>query len=97
MELLYFMVLMVFICIGFYIAHRVCKNTSLVVRLILLAPMLTAIFSLMSMLGGSYTVCLADIIRELGWIATYVLLAMLLSGKRLLRNIDMGEREVCLG
>lgn len=96
MELLYFMVLLVFICIGFYIAHRVCRNTALVIRLVLLAPMLSAIFTLMCMLDGSYTPFIADIVRELGWIATYILIAMLLAGKRLLRNIDM-ERKECLG
>lgn len=93
MELAYFIVLIVFICIGFYIAHRVCKNTSLVVRLVLLAPMLSAIFTFMCMLDGSYTPYIADIVREIGWIATYILIAMLLAGKRLLRNIDM-KREV---
>lgn len=92
MEILQLILLSIFILIGFYIAHRVCKGTRLIIRLILLAPLLTACFKIIIILEGNYISHFVDAIREIGWIATYILIAMLLAGKRLLRNIDM-ERE----
>lgn len=88
MEITLFLILSLYLVIGFFIAHRVGKGTKLWVRIVLLSPMLTACLMMISLLEGTYQSHFADIVREIGWVCTYILLALLLTGKRLLINID---------
>lgn len=88
--------LLLYIPIGFYIAHRVCPTTKLYLKIIILLPTFTAILSLSQMITAEYNPHLMDLFREISSLIVYILLAFLLSGKRILKNIDSDgicERE----
>ena len=90
-----FLVLLATVVTGVYIAYRLCNDTKLVVRLILLLPMCSAVFSLNLMLANDYIPSVFSLLRESSILVLYVLIAILLKGKRLLKNIDsICEREI---
>lgn len=80
--------LFLYIPIGLYIAHRVCPKTNIFLRLIILLPALTSILTLVAIIGNQYNIELLDLFREISSILVYGLLGLLLSGKRILKNID---------
>lgn len=93
--ILSFIVLLATVLTGVYIAYRLCNDTKFIVRLILLLPMCSAVFSLNLMLANDYIPSIFSLIREFSIFILYVLIAILLKGKRLLKNIDsICEREI---
>ena len=86
--LISFIILLLTAFVGIYIAYRLCSSTKLVVRLILLLPMLSAVFNLNMLLANDYTSTTFGIVRELSTLILYILVALLLRGNRLLKNID---------
>ena len=83
-----FVILFSTVVVGLYIAYRLCNNTKLIVRLILLLPMLSAMFNLNMLLANDYTATTLGVVRELSTFVLYMLVALLLRGNRLLKNID---------
>jgi len=78
--------LFLYIPIGIYIAHRICPKTHLFLRLILLFPTMAAIATIVSV--TQHNTHLLDLLRECSSLLIYSLLALLLTGKRILKNID---------
>ena len=90
-----FIILLTTVLIGLYISYRLCGGTKLVIRLILLLPMFSAVFNLNMLLANDYSATTLGIVRELSNLVLYVLVAFLLRGKRLIKNIDsICEREL---
>lgn len=83
-----FVILLLTVFVGMYIAYRLCSRTKLVVRLILLLPMLSAVFNLNMLLANDYTSTTLVVVRELSTLILYILVALLLRGNRLLTTID---------
>ena len=83
------------VCVGVYIAHRVSRETKLVVRLILLLPMFSAVVDLDRLLTGDCVFTVLDIVREFSILVLYILIGFLLKGSRILKNIGtICEREI---
>lgn len=80
--------LLLYIPIGIYIAHRICPKTNIILRLIILLPAISAILTIIAIIANQYNSQLLDIFREISSILVYMLLGLLLSGKRILKNID---------
>jgi len=78
--------LFLYIPIGIYIAHRICPKTNFFLRLILLFPTIAAIATIVSV--TQHNTHLLDLFREFSSLLIYSLLALLLTGKRILKNID---------
>ena len=90
-----FTILLCTVLVGVYIAYRLCSHTKLVVRLILLQPMFSAVFNLNMLLANDYTSTTLWVVRELSTLVLYILVALLLRGRRLLKNIDsICERDL---
>ena len=83
-----FVILLLTVFVGMYIAYRLCSRTKLVVRLILLLPMLSAVLNLNMLLANDYTSTTLGVVRELSILVLYILVALLLRGNRLLKTID---------
>lgn len=83
-----FVILLLTVFVGMYIAYRLCSRTKLVVRLILLLPMLSAVLNLNMLLANDYTSATLGVVRELSTLVLYILVALLLRGNRLLKTID---------
>ena len=80
--------LFLYIPIGIYIAHRICPKTNIFLRLIILLPAISSILTIIAIIANQYNTQLLDIFREVSSILVYALLGLLLSGKRILKNID---------
>lgn len=83
-----FVILLLTVFVGMYIAYRLCSRTKLIVRLILLLPMLSAVLNLNMLLANDYTSATLGVVRELSTLVLYTLVALLLRGNRLLKTID---------
>ena len=80
--------LLLYIPIGIYISHKICPQTNFYVRIIMLLPVFTVIATISQIIMNEYNAPLMDLLREISSLITYVLLAFLLTGKRILKNID---------
>lgn len=80
--------LLLYIPIGIYISHKICPKTNFYIRIIMLLPAMTAIATLNQIIINEYNAQLLDLFREASSLITYILLAFLLTGKRILKNID---------
>ena len=80
--------LLLYIPIGLYIAHRICPKTNFYIKIIMLLPAITAIVTLNQIIINEYNAHLMDLFREISSLIMYILLAFLLTGKRILKNID---------
>ena len=80
--------LLLYIPIGLYIAHRICPKTNFYIKIIMLLPAITAIVTLNQIIINEYNAHLMDLFREISSLIMYILLAFLLTGKRVLKNID---------
>ena len=78
-----------YIPIGIYIAHRVCPTTSFLLRFVFLCPAMAAIATIVMV--NEHNAQILDIIREISSLLIYAILAYLLTGKRILKNIDSSE------
>lgn len=85
--------LLVYIPLGIYIAHRICPGTSIFLRIIILLPSILAIFTLTSFLGNKCDTQILDLFREISSLLIYMLLALLLTGRRILKNIDSNQES----
>jgi hypothetical protein len=74
-QLLFVLIILVKICIGFYCAKELTCDNPLWVRLIVLGPALTGFYVLIEMLQGGYTAYFGDILRTVAVIALYLLVA----------------------
>lgn len=83
-----FVILLLTVFVGMYIAYRLCSRTKLVVRLILLLPMFSAVLNLNMLLANDYPSATLGVVRELSTLVLYILVALLLRGNRLLKTID---------
>lgn len=94
-ETLMLMVLVLTVLVGLYIAYRVSSETKLTVRLILLLPLFSAVINLQLLCVDHYAITIMSIIRDSSMLVFYILIGLLLRGKRLLKNIDtICEREI---
>lgn len=84
-----FVILLLTVFVGIYIAYKLCSRTKLIVRLILLLPMLSAVFNLNLLLANDYTTATLGVVRELSTLVLYILVALLLRGDRLLKSVDI--------
>ena len=82
------LLLFLYIPIGLYIAHRICPKTHISLRVIILLPAISSILTIITIISNQYNTQLLDIFREVSSILVYGLLGLLLSGKRILKNID---------
>ena len=73
------------IAIGFHCARNLTSDNPLWVRLIVLAPSMTAIVTLICMLKGLYVAYWADILRTLSVILIYILVGSVVAGRSWLR------------
>ena len=80
--------LLLYIPIGLYIAHRICPKTNFYIKIIMLLPAFTAVATLNQIIINEYNAHLMDLFREISSLIMYILLAFLLTGKRVLKNID---------
>lgn len=80
--------LLLYIPIGIYISHKICPQTNFYVRIIMLLPVFTVIATISQIIMNEYNAQLMDLLREISSLITYVLQAFLLTGKRILKNID---------
>lgn len=75
MILLFVLLKLVLIAIGFYCANQMTSDNPLWVRLIVLSPCFTAIITLIALLQGNYIPFTADILKTITTIALYALVA----------------------
>lgn len=80
--------LLIYVPIGAYVAHRICPDTNFFLRVIMLLPVFTVIATINQIIMNEYNAQLMDLLREISSLITYILLAFLLTGKRILKNID---------
>lgn len=83
--------LFLYIPIGIYVAHRICPKTNFYLKLVMLLPTITAVATLNQIIINEYNAQLVDLFREISSLIMYSLLALLLTGKRILKNIDCEE------
>lgn len=75
MILLFVLLKLTLIAIGFYCAKQMTCDNPLWVRLIVLSPCFTAIVTLIALLQGDYTAYTADVLKTITTIALYALVA----------------------
>lgn len=81
-EIIFVVMLSLIIVQGFICAANLCpQQHHPLVRLLVIVPVLTALFTLFCMVDGSYQAFQADILRALATNAVYVLLTGHLVGK----------------
>jgi hypothetical protein len=81
-EIIFVVMLSLIIVQGFICAANLCQQQHHpLVRLLVIVPVLTALFTLFCMVDGSYQAFPADILRALATNAVYVLLTGHLVGK----------------
>ena len=81
-EIIFALMLSMIIVQGFICAANICPSIHHpLVRLLVITPALTALFTLYCMVNGSYQAFQADILRALATNAVYVLLTGHLVGK----------------
>jgi uncharacterized protein (DUF983 family) len=73
--ILFVLIVLSKICIGFFCANRLTSDNPLWVRLIVLAPALAGFYVLIEMLHGDYIAYVSDIFRTGAVIALYLLVA----------------------
>jgi uncharacterized protein (DUF983 family) len=73
--MLFVLIVLAKICIGFFCATRMTSENPLWVRLVVLAPALTGFYVLIEMLHGNYVAYAGDIYRTGAVIALYLLVA----------------------
>lgn len=83
------------ILIGIYVGYRICEKTNTLVRWVIMLPSITSLVSINMYLANSYTGYLPDVLREISMLCLYGLIAIMLSGRRLLRNIGTQDRGIC--
>ena len=74
-SILFVLIVLSKICIGFFCANRLTSDNPLWVRLIVLAPALAGFYVLIEMLHGDYIAYASDIFRTCAVIALYLLVA----------------------
>jgi hypothetical protein len=74
-SILFVLIVLAKIGIGFFCANRLTSDNPLWVRLIVLAPALTGFYVLIEMLQGNYVAYAGDIYRTGAVIALYLLVA----------------------
>ena len=84
--------LLLYIPLGIYVSHRICPETKFIFRLIMILPVITAVISLNEIIINQGSTQLLQLFREISSLITYTLLAFLLTGKRILRNIDYHKK-----
>lgn len=72
---LFVLIVLAKICIGFFCANKLTSDNPLWVRLIILGPALSGFYVLIEMLHGNYVAYLGDIYRTAAVIALYLLVA----------------------
>jgi inner membrane protein involved in colicin E2 resistance len=73
--IMFVLIVLAKICIGFFCANKMTSDNPLWVRLIVLGPALTGFYVLIEMLHGNYVAYLGDIYRTAAVIALYLLVA----------------------
>lgn len=73
------------IIIGFHCARNLTSENPLWVRLLVLAPCLSAFGTLIAIVQGAYTAFLPDIYRALASVGSYALILSVVAGKSWLR------------
>lgn len=87
MSYIWLLISSLFIIIGVYIGYRLCNTTRFLIKLIVTLPILISLVQIHIILTTSIVCDEIFIFNEISFLALYFLVAFLLSGKRLLRNI----------
>ena len=80
-------ILSLFIVVGVYIGYRLCSTTRLLINMIITLPIIISLMQVHIILTSGFINDDLFILNMLSFLALYFLVAFLLSGKRLLRNI----------
>lgn len=80
-------ILSLFIVVGVYIGYRLCSTTRLLIKMIITLPIIISLIQVHIILTSGFINEDLFILNMLSFLALYFLVAFLLSGKRLLRNI----------
>lgn len=92
LSVIFLTISVLFILIGMYVANKVCGGVIIWVRLIIVLPLVSACFSLITIIGGDYEAYTNDILREVSLLLVYILIAVMLSGKIVLRRSTRDEK-----
>ncbi len=88
MSYLWLLISSIFIIVGAYISYRLCSSTKKLIKLIVVLPMLVALFQIHVILTTGTIYDNLFLICEISYLGLYLLLAVMLSGKRILKNIE---------
>lgn len=80
-------ILSLFIVVGVYIGYRLCSTTRLLIKMIITLPIIISLIQVHIILTSGFINEDLFILNMLSFLALYFLVAFLLPGKRLLRNI----------
>lgn len=87
MSYLWLLISISFIIVGVYIGYRLCNTTRFLIKMIVTLPILISLIQIHIILTTGSVCDEVFILNELSFLALFFLVAFLLSGRRLLRNI----------
>ena len=87
MSYIWLFVFSLFIVVGVYIGYRLCSTTRLLIKMIITLPIIISLIQVHTILITGFINEDLFVLNMLSFLALYFLVAFLLSGKRLLRNI----------
>lgn len=84
---MWLLILSSFIVIGVYIGYRLCSTTRFLIKMIVTLPIIISLIQVHIILTTGFINDELFILNMVSFLSLYFLVAFLLSGKRLLRNI----------
>ncbi len=84
---MWLLILSLFIVVGVYIGYRLCSTTRLLIKMIITLPIIISLIQIHIILTTGFIDEELFMLNMMSFLALYFLVAFLLSGKRLLRNI----------
>lgn len=87
MSYIWLLISSLFIIVGVYIGYRLCTTTRFLIKMIVTLPIIISLIQIHIILTTGFVCDEVFILNELSFLALFFLVAFLLSGRRLLRNI----------